>query len=107
MPEQVVDCSESPWRLEYRRLRDVETWNAQISLLTGFAAAAMMVYARVGILRTLPPPAPEAVTRLHRTARALGFDWPAEQTYADFIRSLDPEQASDEAMVVAATTLLR
>jgi exoribonuclease R len=107
MPEQVVDCGASPWRLEYRRLLPVETWNAQISLLTGFAAASMMVYARVGILRTLPPPAPDAVTRLHRTARALGIDWPAEQTYPDFIRALDPAKAGDEAMVVAATTLLR
>ena len=107
MPEQVVDCSATPWRLEFRELLAVETWNAQISLLTGFAAASMMVYARVGILRTLPPPAPEAVTRLHRTARALGIDWPAEQTYADFIRSLQPGTASHEAMVVAATSLLR
>ena len=107
MPEQVVDCSVDPWRLEFRELLDVETWNAQISLLTGFAAASMMVYARIGILRTLPPPAPEAVTRLHRTARALGIDWPAEQTYPDFIRSLDPRTPSHEAMAVAATTLLR
>jgi exoribonuclease R len=107
MPEQVVDCGTSPWRLEFRQLLEVETWNAQISLLTGFAAASMMVYARIGVLRTLPPPAPEAVTRLHRTARALGIDWPAEQTYADFIRSLDPDKASHEAMVVAATALLR
>ncbi|MGY2874438.1 exoribonuclease R [Marmoricola sp. URHA0025 HA25] len=107
MPEQVIDCGTSPWRLEYRRLLDVETWNAQISLLTGFAAASMMVYARVGILRTLPPPPPEAVTRLHRTARGLGIDWPAEQTYPDFIRALDPAKANHEAMVVAATTLLR
>jgi exoribonuclease R len=107
MPEQVVDCTVDPWRLEFRRLLDVESWNAQISLLTGFAAAAMMVYARVGILRTLPPPAPEAVTRLHRTARALGIDWPAEQTYADFIRALDPAVPSHEAMAVACTALLR
>ena len=107
MPEQVVDCSTVPWRLEFRELLDVESWNAQISLLTGFAAAAMMVYGRVGILRTLPPPPPEAVTRLHRTARALDIDWPAEQTYADFIRALDPRKPNHEAMTVAATTLLR
>jgi exoribonuclease R len=107
MPEQVVDCSTDPWRLEFRELLDVETWNAQISLLTGFAAASMMVYGRIGILRTLPPPPPEAVTRLHRTARALGIDWPAEQTYPDFIRSLDPAKPSHAAMTVASTTLLR
>jgi exoribonuclease R len=107
MPEQVVDCSAVPWRLEFRRLLDVESWNAQISLLTGFAAASMMVYGRIGVLRTLPPPPPEAVTRLHRTARALGIDWPAEQTYPDFIRSLDPAKPSHAAMAVACTTLLR
>jgi exoribonuclease R len=107
MPEQVVDCSTDPWRLEFRRLLDIETWNAQISLLTGFAAASMMVYGRIGILRTLPPPPPEAVTRLHRTARALGIEWPAEQTYPDFIRSLDPARPNHAAMTVACTALLR
>ena len=61
----------------------VESWNAQISLLTGMAAASLMVYARVGILRTLPPADPRDVQRLHRTARALGIDWPAEQLYPD------------------------
>lgn len=107
MPEQVVDCASDPWRLEFRQLLDIESWNAQISLLTGFAAAAMMVYARIGILRTLPPPPPEAITRLHRTARALQIAWPAEQTYPDFIRSLDPRKPSHEAMAVACTSLLR
>jgi len=107
MPEQEVDCTTVPWKLEFRQMLDVESWNAQISLLTGFAAAAMMVYARIGILRTLPPPPPEAVKRLHRTARALRIDWPAEQTYADFIRSLDPTKPSHEAMTVACTSLLR
>ena len=54
-----------------RRCSRPRSWNAQISLLTGFAAASLMVYARVGLLRTLPPPDPRDVQRLHRTARAL------------------------------------
>ena len=32
-------------------------WNAQISLLTGFAAASIMLEGKVGVLRTLPPAA--------------------------------------------------
>ena len=44
------------WSLEFRSMIPAETWNAQISMLTGFAAASLMVYARVGLLRTLPPP---------------------------------------------------
>jgi exoribonuclease R len=66
-----------------------------------------MVYARVGILRTLPPADPRDVQRLHRTARALGIDWPAEQLYPDFVRTLDPSKPTHAAMIVACTRLLR
>jgi exoribonuclease R len=71
------------------------------------AAASLMVYARVGILRTLPPADPRDVQRLHRTARALGIAWPAEQLYPDFIRTLDPSKPTHAAMIVACTRLLR
>ncbi|MCW2855003.1 MAG: ribonuclease [Marmoricola sp.] len=107
LPEQEIDCAGDAWTLEFRRMLPVEDWNAQISLLTGFAAAAMMVYGKVGILRTLPPPHGDAIKRLHRTARALGITWPAEQHYPDFLRSLDPSKPHDLAMVTASTSLLR
>ena len=108
LPEQeLVETGDGHWELEFRRMLPVESWNAQISLLTGMAAASLMVYARVGILRTLPPADPRDVKRLHRTARALGIDWPAEQLYPDFIRSLDPSRPTHAAMVVACTRLLR
>jgi exoribonuclease R len=107
MPEQEIDCSKDPWTLEFRAVLPVESWNAQISLLTGFAAASLMVYGKVGILRTLPPAPPDAVKRLHRTARALGIEWPAEQHYPDFIRSLDPTRSNHLAMITACTVLLR
>ncbi|GAA1166799.1 RNB domain-containing ribonuclease [Nocardioides aquiterrae] len=107
LPEQEIDIVGDEWRLEFREQLPVERWNAQLSLLTGFAAADLMLYARVGLLRTLPAPDPRDVQRLHRTARALGIDWPAEQLYPDFVRSLDPSQASHAAMVNACTRLLR
>lgn len=107
MPEQEIDIEGDQWSLTFREMLPVEEWNAQISLLTGMAAASLMVYARVGLLRTLPPAEPHAVTRLHRTAKALGIDWPAEQTYPDFVRSLDPAKPNHAAMVVASTSLLR
>jgi exoribonuclease R len=107
LPEQEVEIVGHAWRLEFRSLLPAESWNAQISLLTGFAAASLMVYARVGLLRTLPPPDPHDVQRLHRLARALNLDWPAEQLYPDFIRTLDPGKPADAAMVVACTRLLR
>jgi exoribonuclease R len=107
LPEQELVVEGGRWSLEFREMLPVEGWNAQISLLTGFGAASLMVYARVGLLRTLPPVDPRDVKRLHRTARALGIRWPAEQEYPDFIRSLDPSNPAHAAMVVACTRLLR
>ncbi len=93
--------------MEFRAQHPVEQWNAQISLLVGMGAASLMVSAGVGLLRTLPPADPRDVQRLHRTARALGIEWPAELRYPDFIRSLDPTKPNHAAMVVACTRLLR
>jgi len=107
LPEQEVDIRGDAWSLDFRSQIPAESWNAQISLLTGFAAASLMVYARVGLLRTLPPPDPRDVQRLHRTARALHIEWPAEQLYPDFIRALDPRKPNEAAMVTACTRLLR
>lgn len=107
MPAQEIDVQDGRWLLEYREMLPVESWNAQISLLTGFAAASIMVTGKVGILRTLPPAPEYVVTRLRRTARALGLDWPAGQEHPGFIRSLDPSRPAEAAMVVACTTLLR
>ena len=107
MPAQEVDVVDGRWRLEYREMLPVESWNAQISLMTGFAAAAIMIEGKVGILRTLPPAPEHAVKRLRRTARALGIDWPQDQGHPEFIRSLDPAKPAEAAMVVACTTLLR
>jgi exoribonuclease R len=107
LPEQEVEVTGDHWSLEFRSMIPAETWNAQISMLTGFAAASLMVYARVGLLRTLPPPLPHDLQRLHRVARALHIDWPAEQLYPDFVRGLDSRKPSEAAMITACARLLR
>lgn len=107
LPERKIDIDGDRWSLTFRSMHPVEEWNAQISLLAGMAAADQMIYARVGLLRTLPPPDSSEVQRLHRTARGLGIEWPAELLYPDFIRSLDPGKPQHAAMVVAAARLLR
>ena len=107
LPEQEIDIAGDRWQLEFRVQHPVERWNAQISLLVGMGAATLMVAARVGLLRTLPPADPRDVTRLRHTARSLRIDWPAETAYPDFIRSLDPTRPQHAAMVVACTRLLR
>jgi exoribonuclease R len=107
LPEQEVEITGNEWSLEFRSMIPAETWNAQISMLTGFAAASLMVYARVGLLRTLPPPQAHDIQRLHRVARALHIDWPAEQLYPDFIRGLDSRKPAEAAMITACARLLR
>jgi exoribonuclease R len=107
LPDQEVACREGRWHLEFREQVPVEAWNAQISLLTGMAAAHLMTEAKHGVLRTLRPADPEDVSRLQRVARALEVPWPEAMTYPDFIRSLDPARAADAAVLTASTALLR
>jgi exoribonuclease R len=107
IPEQEIDVEGDTWRLEFRAQAPVEQWNAQISLLTGMAAAGIMLKGGTGILRTLPPADPRDVARLRRTAAALKVDWPADMDYPAFVRSLDPTKPSHAAMAVSCTRLLR
>ena len=107
LPEQEVYEKDGQWVLEFRARHPVEDWNEQISLLTGMAAAHLMVEAKVGLLRTLPPPPHWAIDRLRRTAKALELAWPAQMDYPDFIRSLDPARPRHIAMMVTCTTVLR
>jgi exoribonuclease R len=80
------------YRLAFEEASAVEGWNAQISLMTGMAAAQLMLEHQVGLLRALYPPRPERVAMLRLTAQALQIAWPAAWKYDDFVRSLDPKQ---------------
>lgn len=105
--EQEVVAEGGAWRLEFRRPLPVEGWNAQISLLTGFSAAALMIAGGVGLLRVLPPAAERDVAALRRIAAGLGLQWPVDQGYADFVRALNPGVPHQAAMINASTRLLR
>lgn len=107
LPEQEMDERNGRWTLAYRARHAVEDWNEQISLLTGMAAAHLMLQSGVGLLRTLPPPQEWMIERLRRSAKALRIDWPQDMAYQDFIRSLDPADPKAIAMMVACTSLLR
>lgn len=107
LPEQEVDANGNGFRLRYRAPLPVEDWNAQISLLTGMAAAGLMLDAGVGVLRTLPPPDPGAVAMLRRSAAALDVQWPESLSYQAFVRGLDPATDAGAALLELATRLLR
>ncbi|WP_424213989.1 RNB domain-containing ribonuclease [Streptomyces sp. BI20] len=108
VPEQeVVTRADGGYGLVYRAPLPADGWNAQISLLTGMAAADLMLRAGAGILRTLPLAPDGAVGRLRRSAKALGIDWPHHVSYAELIRSLDAHRPAHAAFLQECTTLLR
>ncbi|MFD9220298.1 RNB domain-containing ribonuclease [Streptomyces sp. NPDC060064] len=107
VPEQEVVERDGAYFLEYRAPLPADAWNAQISLLTGMAAADLMTASGTGILRTLPTAPGGAVARLRRCAKALGIDWPHHVSYAEVVRSLDPHNARHAAFLQECTTLLR
>jgi len=107
LPEQEAKEVDGQWTLAYRARHPVEDWNEQISLLTGMAAASIMLKGQGGILRTLPQPDPEAIAHLHQTAANLKLPWPPERAYPAFIDTLDPTDPAQVAMLVACTRVLR
>ncbi|WP_068428249.1 RNB domain-containing ribonuclease [Piscicoccus intestinalis] len=111
MPEQEVHVEgsgpDAVYRLRYRPPAPVEDYNAQISLLTGMAAADLMLQGGVGILRTMPPPDEKAVSRFRRVVAAHGLSWPQEQSYGAFLRGLDRTDPVHLAIIHEATGLFR
>jgi exoribonuclease R len=106
-PEQEVERDGDGWRLRLRAPLAVEEYNAQISLLTGAVAARMMIEGRVGLLRTMPAPAPEAVDRLRAAAPALGVLWPVGVQVGAVIATLDPAEPRVAAFFDQAAELMR
>ncbi|MFN8076189.1 MAG: RNB domain-containing ribonuclease [Kineosporiaceae bacterium] len=98
LPSQEVATDGGRYRLVLRAGLPAEDWNAQLSLLTGMAAAQLMLGAGVGVLRTLPSPDPEPVERFRRQAEALGRTWSPELPYGAFLRGLDLAVDADLAL---------
>ncbi|WP_433429425.1 RNB domain-containing ribonuclease [Nonomuraea sp. CA-141351] len=107
-PEQeVVPGDDGGYRLEFRLPLPAEAWNAQISLLTGMAAAAMMLDAEIGILRVLPRPHADDLAKVRRVAHALDVPWPDGASYGAVVHDLDPKNAQQAAFLHESKVLLR
>ncbi|MGN6330932.1 MAG: RNB domain-containing ribonuclease [Motilibacteraceae bacterium] len=107
IPEQEVVPLDGGYALTLRSSLPVEGWNAQLSLLTGMAAAQIALECGVGILRTLPPARDGDVERLRRAAAGLGVDWPSGESYPELVRRLDPAVPTHAALLQEATGLMR
>lgn len=107
IPDQEVEEVDGAHVLRYRPRSEVEDWNAQLSLLTGMAAADLMLAGEVGVLRTMPAPDDRTAARFRRQAKALGAPWVAEQALGDFLRSLDPSDPRQLALLHESAALFR
>ncbi|GAA2627040.1 RNB domain-containing ribonuclease [Paractinoplanes durhamensis] len=107
LPEQEVERDGAGWRLVLRAPLAVEEYNAQISLLTGMAAAGLMLRGGVGLLRTMPAPKPEAVAKLRAAAGSLGVGWPEGASVGVVVAAVDPATPRGAAFLDQAAELLR
>lgn len=104
--EEVVRGEDGTYAIQRRRPLPVEEWNAQLSLMTGMAAASLMLDARVGILRTMPEPDEAAFETFRHQTEALGRPW-TSGTYGDYLRSLDRADPLTLPVLEAASSLFR
>ena len=107
LPSQRVEADDGGYRIEFETTLPSMGWNAQISLLVGIVAAARMVDAGVGLLRTMPPPPEHVIAMVRRTARALHVDWPEGASYEEVVRGLDSDDFDQAALLALAARGLR
>ena len=104
--EEVIQREDGTYDIERRHPLAVEEWNAQLSLMTGMAAAELMIGAGVGVLRTMPQPDESAFDTFRRQTEALGRPWTTGR-YGDYLRGLDREDAMTLPVLEAAASLFR
>lgn len=107
LPDQEVAATEEGYRLVAAPPLPVEDWNAQISLMTGMAAAHIMLEGTVGILRTMPDADESSEARFRARTVALGTPWPKDVPYGQYLRGLDTSDPRQLAIMHAATSLFR
>jgi exoribonuclease R len=104
--EEVVRAEDGSYAIERRSPLPVEEWNAQLSLMTGMAAADLMLDVGVGILRTMPEPDEEAFGTFRLQTQALGRPW-TTGGYGDYLRALDRADPLTLPVLEAAASLFR
>ncbi|WP_350001855.1 RNB domain-containing ribonuclease [Pseudarthrobacter sp. WHRI 8279] len=108
MPDQeIVQLPDGGYRISAAPQLPVEDWNAQISLMTGMAAAQLMLAGKVGILRTMPSPDERSLHHFRLQTEALGKPWDGEVSYGEYLRSLDPTEPRQLAIMHSAGMLFR
>jgi exoribonuclease R len=88
LPETRIVATPEGYTLEADEGVALEDAGAQVSLLTGMAAAELMIAARVGILRTMPPASDKDVAAFRAQTVGFGLPWADGVAYGDYLRDL-------------------
>ncbi len=104
--EEVLQHENGEYSIVRGRPLPLEEWNAQLSLMTGMAAAELMVGAKVGVLRTMPAPDTQAFDAFRHQTEALGRPW-TNGSYGEYLRTLDREDPLTLPVLEAAASLFR
>jgi len=104
--EEVERADDGTYAIERTNPLPVEEWNAQLSLMTGMAAASLMLDAGVGILRTMPRPDDDAFDTFRHQTEALGRPWTSGD-YGEYLRALDRNDPLTLPVLQAAAALFR
>lgn len=108
MPEQeIIQVTDGDYRIVAAPSLPVEDWNAQVSLMTGMAAAQLMLDGKVGILRTMPSPDERSLLHFKRQTQALGKPWDGNVSYGEYLRTLDATDPKQLAILHSAGMLFR
>ena len=107
MPDEEIVRDPDGYRIVRRYPLPVEDWNAQLSLLTGITAGGMMLEGGIGVLRIMPPPGSGALSEFRSRVAALGQPWGERESYGEYLRGLDIDEASTPAILQAAASLFR
>jgi exoribonuclease R len=107
IPSQEVEPVDGGWELVLRAPDPVEDFNAQISLLTGMAAAQIMIEGKIGLLRTMPAPTPEAIAKLNAAGGPLGVTWPSGASAGRVIGAVNGNDPRGAAFLGQAAELMR
>lgn len=102
VPEERIIAEGDGYRLERSYGVPLEDWNAHVSLMTGMAAADIMLRGGIGILRTMPPARPEDIEDFRTQTAALGLPWRQDEAYGAYLRGLDHSPAARAVKEYAA-----
>ncbi|WP_404285863.1 RNB domain-containing ribonuclease [Glutamicibacter arilaitensis] len=107
LPDQEVEPDNGGYKLVSRQPLPLEGYNAQISLLTGMAAARIMLDHGTGILRTMPAPEKKDLAEFKKQTTLLGHAWDGELSYGQYLRTLDVNDPRQLVIMHRAASLFR